>query len=118
MNTTVLQSGTAEKDGDFQLKEYRHRCDTCGKYFVWHSPNCKYCSEDCRAVGKRQKDQIRHKKAYTPITVHDFTCVDCGKKFRVFGSTKSRKHCDACLLKQCPSRLAYRKDLVEETINE
>ena len=100
------------------MKEYQHRCSICGKYFMWHSPNCKYCSESCRAVGKKQKNKERHLKSYHPVTVHEFICIDCGKHYRVFGHTKRRKYCDSCLSKYSPSKLLSRKELKEEEMTD
>lgn len=79
----------------------KKRCSTCGKFFTPINPNQKYCGEECKSIGKRNKDRERDRKrsrekhGYQKYTRN---CLACGKEFTTYYSKKVYCGDDNCEL--------------------
>lgn len=72
-------------------KYKKKRCTMCGKFFTPTNPNQKYCSPECKSIGKKNKDRERDRKrsrekhGYQKYTRK---CLSCGKEFTTYYSKK------------------------------
>lgn len=53
-------------------------CEHCGKPFPWNGHIAKYCSPECRAIGKREQNRayVRKRAGHSGIRY----CVFCGEQ--------------------------------------
>lgn len=77
--------GKTEETAGFEIKN----CEICNKEFKPNCPTAKYCSDECKIIGRNNINRIRRKK---PII--DKICICCGENFK---TTRSfQRACDKC----------------------
>ena len=99
--------------GNYQKVSYDRVCEYCGKQFVAHRANKRFCSKKCKDISLRVRKGISCNPSTQPF---DRTCEVCGNPFKTFREAqitcstecakkrhrqlykkaKSEKLCDVC----------------------
>lgn len=68
----------------YKKAEYQVVCDCCGKAFIAHRKDNRFCSRKCRDVSYKQR-----KGQDSRLEPRSVVCKICGKPFKTFNATKA-----------------------------